>query len=475
MTDEATLLGARCGSIVAPAGSGKTELIARAVSRPDGAGSLILTHTHAGVKALRDRLRRLGVDRRRAQVETIAGWCLRYGLAYPATSQLTSDQPVSQDWESVYDGALRLLGVRGLQRVIRASYSRILVDEYQDCNRKQHAIITALATCVPTCVLGDPLQGVFGFGGGTLRWHSEVEQVFTPLGTLTEQWRWKAKNEELGRWLLDLRRRLIAGLAVDLTTTAITRHESATRNRLAAAGSLAREVGSVVAIHKWPQDAHALARELAGSYQSMEEIECKDLLKFADVLDKATGPRRALTLLVFSSDCFTEVGAALASVQAQLARGVEPDSAAHPSVGAIVDALVMVANGRSTDHVLSAMRQIERMPHARLFRKELWREAMKAIAQFEGGQFGSIRESVWVLRNRHRANGRAVETRSVSRTLLVKGLEFDHALVPDADEFEDSRRPGEGARHFYVAATRGAKSLVVLSAASSVQFSQPAL
>jgi hypothetical protein len=43
----------------------------------------------------------------------------------------------------------------------------------------------------------------------------------------------------------------------------------------------------------------------------------------------------------------------------------------------------------------------------------------------------------------------------VGTTLLVKGLEFDHAVVLDADALD--------AKNLYVALTRGARSLTVVS------------
>ena len=62
------------GSIVAAAGCGKTEQITRAVSFSD-CRRLILTHTHACVDAMAERLsfRRVPPDKYR--VDTIAGWC----------------------------------------------------------------------------------------------------------------------------------------------------------------------------------------------------------------------------------------------------------------------------------------------------------------------------------------------------------------------------------------------------------------
>ena len=56
MVDEATLLAATRGSVVAPAGCGKTEPIARAVRAPDGGGTLILTHKRHLTRMRKDGL-----------------------------------------------------------------------------------------------------------------------------------------------------------------------------------------------------------------------------------------------------------------------------------------------------------------------------------------------------------------------------------------------------------------------------------
>ena len=53
MVDASDLLKVRLWSVVAPAGHGKTELIARTAAL--GKRTLILTHTHAGVHAIRSR------------------------------------------------------------------------------------------------------------------------------------------------------------------------------------------------------------------------------------------------------------------------------------------------------------------------------------------------------------------------------------------------------------------------------------
>ena len=72
-----------------------------------------------------------------------------------------------------------------------------------------------------------------------------------------------------------------------------------------------------------------------------------------------------------------------------------------------------------------------------------------------------------VTRDRTRESGRAVAPRTVSRTMLVKGLEYDHAVVLDAAQLD--------AQELYVAATRGRRTLTVLSDKRTLQFAAVAL
>jgi hypothetical protein len=73
------------GYVIAPAGYGKTHLIALAVRGSSGR-QLILTHTFAGVNSIKTKMTALGVPAFKYQVDTIASWSLRLCLAYPKTS-----------------------------------------------------------------------------------------------------------------------------------------------------------------------------------------------------------------------------------------------------------------------------------------------------------------------------------------------------------------------------------------------------
>jgi DNA helicase-2/ATP-dependent DNA helicase PcrA len=99
------------------------------------------------------------------------------------------------------------------------------------------------------------------------------------------------------------------------------------------------------------------------------------------------------------------------------------------------------------------------------YRLELWEEMVRAIRAFDRGGHESLREAAWHVRDITRQVGRKHERRTVSRTLLVKGLEYDRALVLDAG--------AHNAQNIYVALTRGRKGVVVISESPAMTF-QPA-
>ena len=99
MTDAATLAGAPRAFVTAAAGCGKTHLISEAVCHHGTRRDLVLTHTNAGVDALRQKMRPLGNGSTHIVVDTIAGWALRYASAFPRTSGLGTPLPkTKEEW-----------------------------------------------------------------------------------------------------------------------------------------------------------------------------------------------------------------------------------------------------------------------------------------------------------------------------------------------------------------------------------------
>jgi hypothetical protein len=448
---------------IAPAGCGKTTAVARAVAQSDEGRQLILTHTHAGVDALRKHLRAAGVPPRCYEVATLAGWALRLAVAYPQISGLTDPLPQEHSaWTQVYSAASRFMQSSLAKLILSASYAGVYVDEYQDCTCRQHNLVMALAEMLPCRILGDPLQGIFGFNKDDtlVDWDDDVVNNFNALPGPCTPWRWYGRNEALGKWLTQVRELLLGGQSVDLRGSAARWVPSPQRYQMQAEWQTCMEMaqkgkGSVVAIHKWPNNCYATASRLQGAYTCMETVECGDLLEWAYQLETSAGYVRAASLIEFASRCMTKVGTALKPVRTALASERLPSKGQIQKFPVIVEALLNVAQTPELVPIVAAMGHLVSIPGRCLYRKELWEEMRRAILLYSEGGFGSLQEAAWHLRDRARQYGRACAFRTVSRTLLVKGLEFDNVILLSVDKMDR--------RDLYVALTRGSRTLTVLS------------
>ena len=188
------LLATRRGFVVLRCGLRKDRGNRHGHRWGDTGRQLVLTHTHAGVKALRDRLRRFNVPESRFRVDTIAGWCLRYTVSFPLVSGISAKTPTAAQWAAVYPAAENVLQSSAVREVVQSSYAGVFVDEYQDCTLPQHAVIVRLADVIPCRVLGDPLQGIFGFKEPLVDWETDVATAFEELPPLVIPHRWRRQQ-----------------------------------------------------------------------------------------------------------------------------------------------------------------------------------------------------------------------------------------------------------------------------------------
>lgn len=450
---------ARTALVVAPAGCGKTELLARAVHHLPDQQQLILTHTHAGVRAVRRRLHRLNVPTNAYRVDTIAGFSLRVAMNYPTLSGLTLTTPERQQWNLVYPAALRALKNRHVAGAISARYGGVMVDEYQDCTLLQHAIVLRLAELLPTRVVGDPLQGIFSFGDNqTVDFDRDIPPCFERLPELTTPWRWKQTNPDLGEWLLLIRPKIAQCMTPQFDTAPVVVHPAGQPEQIRACKSASSMESTVVGIRKWPSDAHDIAMNLGGSFTSMEEVECHDLLLGARRLDLTTGSDRAVAAIDFAAICATKVDELLSAARAAFQSQRSATSQSNED-HEVVASLNEIATTDSLGPVPAALRAIVGLPGVELYRREAFDDMQVALRLHAESAGLSLRDAAWQVRDRTRHTGRRVDNKTISRTLLVKGLEFDHAIVLDVNEFTDSPL---GYRNLYVALTRGSQTLTVL-------------
>ncbi|HHA2810096.1 TPA: UvrD-helicase domain-containing protein [Stenotrophomonas maltophilia] len=464
MLDPKSLLGVRRGSVVAPAGHGKTELIARLTGL--GGRTLVLTHTHAGVHALRTRMVRLGIDPRAAAVDTLASWASRYTAAFPALGRPLGRMPVGGEWGQLYTGGLDVLSASPVRDVIAASYDRVLVDEYQDCDLAQHELVIALAEQLPTIVFGDHMQGIFGFGGNpSVSWEQDVFPNFPLLAKLEEPMRWQKSNPNLGEWIAHVRQQLEHGKPVDLTVgPAIYLPCDGEYDLSPLFHELEESRESIAAIHCRRGVCDQLAKLSKAAYQAIEDIACKTLQEFAAAWDQSSNAGRE-GLLKGLVD--------VATTSKKLKVG-ESDTTEDAEIRAMIassyEQLRITGHPREALNVLSALRLDSRM---RTFRAELIRDTTKALTALADGKHATLAHSAFAIRQRVSHMGRHLPKRTVSTPLLLKGLEFERVSIPDAVHFNKERDQAARAKLFYVAISRARSSLVIASSSPAVSFPIP--
>jgi hypothetical protein len=464
MAADIDLLSVARGLVVAPAGCGKTQLIAEALKRHQGPKAiLILTHTNAGVVALRARLDKAGVNSSAYRLSTIDGWAIRLISTFPERAGhnpaiLAGTRP---SYPAIREAAATLLNHRHINDIVSASYARLLVDEYQDCSLRQHAIINYASAILPTCVMGDDMQAIFGFGDDPLaKWGEQVCAHFPAAGALDRPWRWiNAGAPELGSWLLDARERLIARIPVDLRTlpahvTWIQLDGTAAdhQRRLDACRTPAPvALGSVLIIGEStnPKSQRRFASQTPGAV-TVEAVDLRDLVSFAEGLDlNAEDALRRIAF--FAEEVMTNVGStALISRTDSIMRGGERRAASATETAAIA-----FLNERTFGHVGALLAEIGKEPGVRVYRPAVLHACMRALDMCRSQDGRTFRETAVLMREQNRLLGRPLPRRAVGSTLLLKGLEAEVAVILNADDLD--------ARNFYVAMTRGSKHIVVCS------------
>ena len=231
----------------------------------------------------------------------------------------------------------------------------------------------------------------------------------------------------------------------------------------------ADEAASVVAILKWPDQCHNLAKKLGGDFSSMEELESKALLKHAEAIGLASsGCDVAAVLIRIARECITRLPGTVKTMQTNLEADRLPRVTASTTNVPVVRAFLEIAESPTPANLFVAAETIEAIPGVFVHRSELWRAIKRSIAVQRDEKLDTTLEAAVIVRDRTRENGRAAQQRTVSRTLLVKGLEYDHAMILNAGLLDN-------AQDFYVAATRGRLTLNVLSEKRVLRFPQPDL
>ncbi|MCK1296055.1 UvrD-helicase domain-containing protein [Bradyrhizobium sp. 30] len=462
---EIDLLEIERGAITAPAGCGKTQLIAGALSRHSKSKPiLVLTHTNAGEAALRGRLDRARVASSRYRRATLDGFAMRIISMFPARSghnpailQLASP---GSGYPAIRKAAVALLEAGHLSDVLRATYDRLFVDEYQDCSAVQHALAKVMGDALPSCVLGDPMQAIFGFKGNTLvDWDNDVHATFGSAGELGTPWRWKNAGEEaFGHWLLEARKTLLADGSIDLTSApknvvhVLLDGSNDHAIRLKACLTKAPTADGcvlIVADATKPAEQRRFASQTPGAVAA-ESVDMRDLVEFANAFD--LGHAQALDRLVnFAALVMTNVGPDDLLTRVKTLRA----GRARKEPSEVERAAMEFAGKPSYAGASAVLAAISKDAGVRTHRPPVLRGCHRMFQACGSHDGLSLLDAAVQVREQSRLIGRPLARRTVGSTLLLKGLEANVCVILNPNVMDS--------RHLYVAMTRGSRRLVICS------------
>lgn len=376
------------------------------------------------------------------------------------------ENPTSKQWNKLYECCSGLLGKEFIRHVVKATYAGIYVDEYQDCTDLQHSLVCALAEFLPCRILGDPMQAIFDFDDGKpVDWDASIYGSFKCLGQLETPWRWeKSDHPELGEWLKDARKKIEQGQKIDLladrppsVVRLYTDPELIASKQYSSLCDLLGHQESVIALLGGDQQSknktHLLARTMAGRFSSIEEVEGRDMHLFVKRLG-ATKTTKAsfLLVLLFAKKCLTGVSNTLTA-------GTKRGEVANLRKGTKYPLVLLAANeylnNPTSNHLKSFFLALKANPETSAYRRDLLYRFLSVLKIHIDGEGVTLTEAANIYQREMRHTGRPINHQKlIGTTLLVKGLEYDHAVILDADSLSP--------KDLYVAMTRGSKSLTII-------------
>jgi hypothetical protein len=472
--------------LIAPAGYGKTHTIAECLKFLKENNSienqLVLTHTHAGIASIKEKIQKV-CPSCRYNIETISSFAQKYVEAFYCGT--IPEQDHQEYFPFLINKAATLFKLRPITEVVRTSYSGLFVDEYQDCTLSQHKLILALSEILPTHILGDPLQGIFGFNDEQLV-DIEKDLLVFNRSELTEPWRWKNSNPKLGEWTMNLRRNLERNNSIDLSglnnvtnsrfllvnENDINLPDSDYRKwltKISFNNKAINDLDNILIISPstiWQRVD--LNQHLSYRFQLLEAFDESAFYVYAKKMDLLMNSRNIyhdfITILKGKSVKVRQINGNIRKTrQSTLISGLSPyfkDDDRIPNsrkeiLNPIISLIKTIVVKPEYLLIAECYNSISKLNDVHCTRKELFTEIIKSLKHAAITKT-SVFEAMKEIRNVKRRVGRRLVGRFIGTTLLTKGLEFDTVVVLNAHKFTDPK-------NLYVALTRASKRLIVFT------------
>lgn len=454
--------------LIAPAGYGKTHTIVECLNHTKDVGKqLILTHTHAGVASIKEKIKKGKISSSSYNVETITSFAQRYVMSFYTGTDIPEQSDSKKYYSFIIEKATALFRLNPIKSILLNNYSGLFVDEYQDCTLPHHTLVLTLSELFPTRILGDYLQGIFGFNGESL---VNLEDAIS-MGSfankkseLVTPYRWlNGNNEPLGNDLKEIRSILINKSEIDLANyksieVNLIQEKDLHDPRKEYYKIITRLLSesSLLLLHHDSTSINPrlkLVKKFNNRFSLIESIDDKDFYSLSRQADSLTKAQAVLFIKGFCEKLFNKTGVSnWFNKKGFKKKTTEADKLL---LEPIFNKINQIGECISFLLISEILKEISCLPEMKCYRKELFNSFCKALDEAESESI-SVYQAMTDKRNTVRRIGRKILGRCIGTTLLTKGLEFDVVVLINAHKFECPK-------HLYVAMTRATKRLIIFT------------
>jgi DNA helicase-2/ATP-dependent DNA helicase PcrA len=464
---------------IAPAGYGKTYSIVEALKYTQGR-QLILTHTHAGVSSIKEKIKKSKVESNKYKVETISSFAQKYANSFYVGEDKPSEDKPKTYHPFVVNFTIELFKDSLVSKVFTSTYSGLFVDEYQDCTEEQHNMIMTLSNLVPTRILGDPLQGIFEeINKSKIDFPLELlnnDFIQAPSLSVPNRWLHNDNNEELGNKFIKIRDDLENKQPIDLDYLQCNgvkilelEKDASDNERIKIFGDkinllLRNQVFKSLLIiipegKSGKGNIYARANfksriDHGNKLTLIEAIDHESFYSLAKSLDLMLFENR--TIKFMKEEILVKLFNKTNVNEWFNLKGVKKKQGKDVVKGEILNSIITdLLQDISLKKVLDVLILLNKKYKFKSKRPSLYYQMLNAI-KIAIHTSSSVFDAMIEQRNTVRRMGRNIDGQCIGTTLLTKGLEFDNVVIINAHEFTCPK-------HLYVALTRSCKRLFIFS------------
>lgn len=452
--------------LIAPAGFGKTHTISECLQYcQNEKKQLVLTHTHAGVASIKEKIGKTALPSRSYDIETITSFAQKYSLAFCNNSDIPEQSYPKEYYPFILENAIKFIKLKPIKEIISNTYGRLFVDEYQDCTTKQHELILLLSNILPTHLLGDFLQGIFDFNDNTLVDMTDRVQMgeFSEFKfELDKPQRWlNGNNSTLGEDLKKIRQDILMKVDLKLENyPSIEMHSFPERDLSNPKSDYYKRIRillkepNLLLLHPETSNINprlSLIKLLNNSVTLIESIDDKDFYNVSKLADSISEENVKIKLIEICHKLFNKTGIDYWFNDKGLKNKTKAEE--RERILPLQLKINSLTNKLSSELLSETIKEIGKLDQVKCSRKELYKTFCRALDDSEIQNI-SVYDSMVNSRNFTRRIGRKVFGRCIGTTLLTKGLEFDTVVILNAHKFTHPK-------HLYVALTRASKRLII--------------